>query len=361
MSTSTHVNLSANVTSFDCPIAEDIWYANVIMYFITLVLGIVGNTLVLVIVVKRKRKRSVNDIFIANLAISDLALLLFFLPTKLYLYLICDPRVPFEAFCKLIYPIAVSTFSTSIFTMTAMSLHRCRRIVAPLLAPDRRMYTYVWIGLIWILSITLVLPLIALTKLDPKSGMCIEEFPSIKTKKMYTAALFVFQYMIPLFIISGAYLLIFRDLNKSNVRRASINRKGRVTTNCSRSENRQVVRTIAAIVFLFVFCTFPNQIAWMASDFGNEQAKRAAIVILTFSDILAAFHSCLNPIVYGSFTRYFRRGFFRYLCCLSSHKSSKRSLSQTGSFTRGPSRSYFLSRTTTPPSHNKERLIQSNM
>ena len=328
------------------------------MYFITLILGLTGNTLVLVIVVKRKRKRTENDVFIANLAVSDLALLLFFLPIKLYSYLTCEPRVPFAAFCTFVYPMSVLTFSTSIFTMTAMSVHRCRRIVSPFLAPIRRVYICAWLVVIWVFSVVLIIPLSVLTKLNPENGLCKEHFPSMKTKKVYTAVLFAVQCVIPLFIILGAYLLIFRDLNKSNVHRASVNKKGRITTNCSRSENKQVISTIAAIVFLFVLCTFPTQVAWMAADFGDKDAVAAAMIIFRFSDILAVFHSCLNPIVYGTLTRYFRRGFYRYLCCFYK-RCNKRPFSQTSSFSRQqPRQNYFFTRAT---SKKKDQLIKINL
>ena len=335
-------DFAVNASTFYCPIAKDIWLANVIMYFITLIVGLVGNILALLIVVKRKRKRTENDIFIANLAISDLALLLFFLPAKLYAYLTCSQKVHFAAFCTLIFPMSVLTFSTSIFTMTAMSVHRCRHIVKPFLGPTRKIYTYVSIAVIWIFSITMILPLMIFTKFDPKLEMCKEQFPSLEVKKVYTAVLFVLQCAIPLFIISAAYFLIWRDLSKSTVHRASINSRGRVTTDCSRTENRQVVRTIAAIVVLFVLCTFPTQVAWMAMDFGDIDAQQAAFVIFTFSDILALFHSCVNPIVYGSLTRHFRRGYYRYLCychVICTNNTNTNPFSETGSFSRGSSKS----------------------
>ena len=312
MNNASYTNDTVTQPSYTCFFNEEKRYASIVIYFITLVIGLVGNILVLVVVVGRRTRRTENDIFIANLALSDLALLLFFLPVKLYAFLTCNFQVHFAAFCNLILPMSSLTFSTSIFTMTAMSVHRCRHIVNPFMAPARRIYTYIWIALIWALSITLILPLMVLTKLDPKLRLCQTHFKNME--KVYTVTLFVLQCVIPLCIISGAYFLIWRDLSKSRTHRASVNKRGQVVTNSSSRENKQVVKTIATIVILFVICTFPTQLAWMAKDFGDTKAKEIALIIFKFSDILGIFNSCLNPIVYGSLTKHFRYGYYRYLC-----------------------------------------------
>lgn len=311
---------------YGCHFSEEKRYASIIMYFITLVVGFPGNILVLIIVAGRRTKRTENDIFIANLALSDLFLLLFFLPIKLYAFLTCDFRVQFAAYCTLIYPMTTLTFSTSIFTMTAMAVHRCRRIINPFKAPRRKLYTYIWIMFIWVLSITLILPLMILIKLDTKLQLCTGPFPSKEMEKVYTGTLFVLQCIIPLSIISGAYFLIWRDLNKSRTYRASVNKRGQIVANSNSRENKQVIKTIATIVVLFVICTFPTQIAWMAMDFGDMKAKEIATAIFKFSDILGIFNSCLNPIVYGSLTRHVRHGYYKYLCflCLKCQGKSNR-------------------------------------
>lgn len=307
-------NASNSTPSYVCPFNDEKRLTYIIMYVITLALGVVGNVLVLVIVAGRRTKRTDNDLFIANLALSDLSLLLFFLPWRLLAVLTCDLRVPFAAYCTLIYPMTTLTFSTSIFTMTAMSVHRCRHIVNPFMAPSRKLYTYIWIMLIWIFSISLILPLMILIKLDPKVQLCTNPFTNKKMEKTYTGTMFVLQCMIPLCIIACAYFLIWRDLVKSKTYRASVNKQGRIVANAASQENKQIAKTIATVVVLFIICTFPTQIAWFVYDFGGIKAKKIAKIIFEFSDVLGVFNSCLNPIVYGSLTKQFRRGYYRYLC-----------------------------------------------
>lgn len=195
--------------------------------------------------------------------------------------------------------------------MTAMAIHRCRHVVNPFLLPEKNRHIYLCIALIWLMSTAVVLPLFIVTKMNPVSGLCDQDGLN---SPAYTAVLFAFQLVIPLFIISVAYFRIWRDLSKSTAFRASINRNGQVTTNSSSRENKQVVRTIATIVIMFVICMLPNHIFWLIWDFGGQEARHAAFVTFKFAGILVMFNSCVNPIVYGSLTRHFRRGYYRYLC-----------------------------------------------
>ena len=309
------MNGTMNITNremdaFNC-IKDEWWFANVISFFITLILGIIGNILVLLTVIGRNKKRTGNDLFIANVSVSDLALLVFYLPIKLRSFLICDERAPFPAYCSLIYPLSQLTFFVSIFTMTAMAIHRCRHVVNPFLLPEKRRHIYLCIALIWLMSAAIVLPLFIFTKMNPVNGYCDQNDLDSPT---YTAVLFVFQLIIPLFIISVAYFQIWRDLSRSTAFRASINSSGQVTTNSSSRENKQVVRTIATIVIMFVICMLPNHIFWMIWDFGGPEARHAAFLTFKFAGILVILNSCINPIVYGSLTRHFRRGYYKYLC-----------------------------------------------
>ena len=329
------MNSTSNLTNMthgpsDCR-SQESWLPTVIMLFVTLILGIIGNILVLLTVNGRCKKRTGNDLFIANVAVSDLALLLVFLPLKLYAFLICsDHKALFPAYCTVIWPMAQVTYFVSIFTMTAMAIHRCRHVVNPFLPPDKNRHIFLCIALIWLISTVIVFPLFVVTKIDPITAECSEEF-NVNGRKTYTAMLFVFQLIIPLFIILSAYFLIWRDLSRSTAVRASVNKNGQVTTHSNSRENMQVVRTIATIVFMFALCMLPNHISWMLWDFGGPENRKAAGTAFKFAGILVMFNSCVNPIVYGSLTRHFRRGYFRYLCFVCHTLAGK------GNKSRGPS------------------------
>ena len=293
-------------------------------YVVTIVLGLLGNVLVLMVVLaKRTRLKSVNDIFIMNLAISDLVLI-FILPVDIYTMFHAEPVNVF--FCNIYKPFATVSFFVSIFTLTSMAIHRCHVILNPFVPDIRPRTAVLWIAVIWIFSFVLLSPMMIFTKLGVA---CEERWPGDQYRRAYTVALFVFQYLLPLLIIAVAYIKIGLDLNKSRplcfkwlgkAPRQAREDKGSLEYKARKRENAQVIKTLAIIVLLFAICLLPIQVAWLLMDFGGPSGKKAAAIIFKFSLILAVFHSCLNPLVYGTITKRFRKGYFEYLsyfcrCC----------------------------------------------
>ena len=65
-------------------------------YIATFVVELIGNLLVLIVIAAKRAKKTVNDLFIMNLAVSDLTLI-FFLPIHIYGMFHTIPVNPFLA------------------------------------------------------------------------------------------------------------------------------------------------------------------------------------------------------------------------------------------------------------------------
>ena len=295
--------------------------AQLSIYVLTFLLGSFGNVLVL-LVVRSKKHRTVNDLFIVNLAISDL-LMIGFLPV--YSAKILVQFHHSTAFCKSVFPIATMTFFVSIFTLTSMAIHRCYVITNPFKPEMRKWKIMAWLVGVWVASFIAVLPLVlAIEGGLPGTADCPESWHSDALRKAYTACLFVLQYSLPLAVITAAYIRIAVDLLKSSTERfgpgKSLNnnrRDGNALSRLACKEDIQVLKTVAVIVLVFAICLLPLQLRWMMLDFGGETQRRiAGQVFVKFDVLLSIFHSCLNPLVYGTLTRRFRRGYIRYLICL---------------------------------------------
>lgn len=285
-------------------------------YIATFVIGLIGNLLVLIVIIAKRTKKTVNDLFIMNLAVSDLTLI-FFLPLHIYGMFHTIPVTAF--FCHFIRPLMTASFFVSVYTLTSMAIHRYHVILNPFKQEMRHRSAVVWITVLWIMSFANVLPLMIVTTPDPPFE-CLEKWPSLNHRRAYTAALCVLQYILPLAIIAIAYVRIGLDLNRSCSRSFRTARSARSLENqARRRENFKVTKTLAIIVVIFAVCMLPSQVGWMLLDFGNEEQQSIAIkVVFKFSLVLTVFHSCLNPLVYGSITKQFRRGYVKYLsyfCC----------------------------------------------
>lgn len=287
----------------------------VLLYCCLFLLGTFGNFLV-IFVIRGKRRKSINDFFIFNLAISDLAFLWLSLP--FYTYELFSLVTKNLVYCKIVWPMMSVVLSASVFTLVSMAAERSRGILHPFKPRIQIRATLIWISVMWLSSVITILPLMIVAKSEGTT--CTEDWPNESYRKLYTAVLFGIQYAVPSLVIGVVYVRIAIHLVRSRrPMRTSINSRGQVTRHKTRAENLQIIRTVAAIIVLFMACMLPNQIAWMLYDFGGDDNRELSNAFWNFAEALMYLHSCINPIVYGTLTRQFRRGYIRCIrllfCC----------------------------------------------
>lgn len=298
----------------------------IVFYIVLFIVGTIGNLLV-VIIIRNKRRKTVNDYFILNLATSDLTFLWFALP--FYFYELFEKFVKFHFYCKFLWPMMSVSLFVGIFTLTFMSVERCRAILFPFRPRIKKTTLLLAITCIWTASILCIIPLMIVVR--PEGIMCLEHWPNESHRKAYTAALFILQFAVPISVIAVAYLTIIVKLFKTKVpNRTSVNHRGQLIKQ-NRTENIHVIRTVAIIVVLFVACMLPNQIAWILMDFGGDQYKNLSEKFWLFAEALMFLHSCVNPIIYGTLTRQFREGYIKYInfiCCCGRSAQKTMDLSE---------------------------------
>ncbi|XP_078351626.1 galanin receptor 2a-like [Oculina patagonica] len=283
-------------------------------YVASIIVGFIGNSLVIAVISGKKNRRSVYDLFILNLGIADLSFIVFYMPLYIYEHLHTINKTLY--YCRLVQPLLTIFYFLSIFTIASMAIHRCRLITNPYKPKMTKRGAYLWIASIWISSFFIVLPLSIVAK--AQDGYCYENWPSMNHRKAYTLALFLLQFLLPLLIIAAAYLRVGVYLWRSAAPQSSLPAAKKNREQKRRKENIQVIKTLALIVILFAICLLPGQIAWLLWDFGDQQDEQTANVIFLFSDVLDCLHACVNPIVYGLLTEQFRRQYIRYFSyCLS--------------------------------------------
>ena len=132
------------------------------IFFLILAFGTVGNILVLAVEKgKRKKKRTPNDIFIINLAISDLLFLFVNVPSNvrnINRLLHGTPRPYSLLYCAAVRPVVTMTFCVSIFTITTMAIYRCRVIVNPFKRKMKIRYALLCIAVTWVAAFLATLP-----------------------------------------------------------------------------------------------------------------------------------------------------------------------------------------------------------
>ncbi|XP_030630729.1 neuropeptide FF receptor 1 [Chanos chanos] len=311
------------------PVATLFILAYVLIFFLCMI----GNMLVCFIVLKNKQMRTVTNIFILNLAISDLLVGIFCLPITLADNLITG--WPFnEVICKMSGLVQGASVSASVFTLVAIAVERFRCIVYPFQQKLTQKQAIITIAFIWALAIIIMCPsAVTLTvsrdtfhfMVDSDNNTyplytCWEAWPDQSMRKIYTAVLFSHIYLAPVTLIVIMYTRIAVKLFKSpaSIRDAQ-----------AEDENRRVYRRkirvvnmLLIVALLFIISWLPLWILIMLTDYGNMTSAQLNIIgvyIFPFAHWLAFFNSSVNPIVYGYFNENFRRGFqaaFKFQLCL---------------------------------------------
>lgn len=326
MNNSTSEVLRNSTSLFVLNMMDMLWLkATFGLYIVTLLLGFVGNVIVLFVIgVNKTRKRRPHEFFIINLAVCDLMLVIFFLPFQIYIFV--GKFHPSVFYCKLVAPLITIALGASVFTLTVMAVHRCYLITNPFKPTISQRSVITWLVLVWVLAIGLVVPKILVS--TAHTNRCIQQWPSLRFRKLYTLGLFTARFVIPLFIITYAYVRIARDLVGSTAPRFHLDENGVVKTWTARRENITVVKTLTVLVVLFVFCTLPYRLATIVVMFGDGHSVRLARNIRLYTSVLTIFHSCVNPIAYGTLTKRFRsclarciRWFNSWFRCRCAHRA----------------------------------------
>ena len=279
---------------------------------LTHIFGTVGNVLVLVVVIRRHRKNNANHFFIANLAVSDLTFIFFYLSFTTYTSIFGEPEIIeiYYLFCHFIFPLYSLTFTVGIMTLTSLAMYRCYFIVHPFKAQPKHRTIWLIIAGVWIYSIFLQSPFMIFMR--TKENKFCRHVWSENAKRVYYLTLFFLQLVVPFFIITIAYTIIARDLLSSKTRRACIDEKGRVATDRACKENKQVIRAFIVVVLLFIICLFPLQVLQLIiQTFVNVGDDKAMYPFFDIAQLLSILHACINPIVYGTFTQQFRQGYIK--------------------------------------------------
>ncbi|KYM85204.1 Cholecystokinin receptor [Atta colombica] len=205
-------------------------------------LSIVGNSLVLITLARNKRMRTVTNVYLLNLAVSDLLLGVFCMPFTL-LGQILKNFVFGLTMCKLIPYFQAVSVSVGVWTLVAISLERYFAICRPLKSRrwQTQFHAYKMIAVVWTLSLTWNVPILIVSQLKSLSGgrrKCREEWPSVGAERAYNLFLDGTLLLIPLLLMSLAYSLIaiklWRGL-KLEIRQSSTctRRLGRMESNAT--------------------------------------------------------------------------------------------------------------------------------
>ncbi|KAL1790689.1 cholecystokinin receptor type A [Sigmodon hispidus] len=345
----------------------------ILLYSFIFLLSVLGNTLVITVLIRNKRMRTVTNIFLLSLAVSDLMLCVFCMPFNLIPNLLKD-FIFGSAMCKTTTYFMGTSVSVSTFNLVAISLERYGAICRPLQSRvwQTKSHALKVIAATWCLSFTIMTPypiysnLVPFTKNNNQTAnMCRFLLPSDAMQQFWQTFLLLILFLIPGIVMVVAYGLISLELyqgikfdasQKKSAKekklssgsssryedsdgcylqksrhprklelqqlstRSSGGRVSRVRSSSSAANliaKKRVIRMLIVIVALFFLCWMPifSANAWRAYDTVSAE-KHLSGTPISFILLLSYTSSCVNPVIYCFMNKRFRLGFMAtFPCC----------------------------------------------
>ncbi|XP_003966988.2 cholecystokinin receptor type A [Takifugu rubripes] len=351
----------------------------IILYSLIFLLSVVGNSLIITVLVRNRRMRTVTNLFLLSLSVSDLMVSIVCIPFTLIPNLMRN-FIFGTGICKLVMYFMGVSVSVSTFNLVAISLERYSAICNPLTSRvwQTKSHAAKVITATWVVSSLLMLPypisstLKPFTRRDNSTGhMCRLVWPNDIIQQSWYVSLLLLLFLIPGIIMMTAYGLISLELYRGirlelSSRKSSRDRQastgslkpgdsdgcylqpskrrsimgslgncgnnpiiGRMTSSNSTANlmaKKRVIRMLLVIVFLFFLCWTPVFVvnAWQAFD--RRSAYRLTGAPISFIHLLSYTSACVNPIIYCFMNKRFRQGMLAtFTCCVCLRNSASES------------------------------------
>ncbi|XP_054160070.1 tachykinin-like peptides receptor 86C [Oppia nitens] len=317
-------DLDNNNGSSDQPLVEH-WYVVFlwsVIFCLMVMLAIIGNSMIIWIILSQKIMRTVINIFLLNLTLSDL--LTVSLNATFNFVFMLTGHWPFTAvYCVINNFVTNLTIASSVFTATVMSIDRYIAIVHPLKPRMTRCRALVNISLIWLCSAFFASPAIVFSKIYvvPYGGhttrlLCLMEWPDGLSGQSnfdlaYNIAFLLLTYVLPMLTMAIAYTRMGQVLWDSQQNELNTNLGPELIR-----QKQKVVRMLICVISVFGICWLPYHSYFLSTYMWPDIIKLKQIKHIYLAIYwLAMANSLFNPIILFVMNRRFRYCITYYMRC----------------------------------------------
>uniref|UniRef100_A0A1I8PJW2 G-protein coupled receptors family 1 profile domain-containing protein n=1 Tax=Stomoxys calcitrans TaxID=35570 RepID=A0A1I8PJW2_STOCA len=319
-------NSSSNAT-FDSEVPEIPAYIRttaMVLCIVIMLMGVIGNVMVPIVIIRTKDMRNSTNIFLTNLSIADLLVLLVCTPTVL-VELNTKPEtwILGHEMCKAVPFIELTVAHASVLTILAISFERYYAICEPLKAGYvcTKTRAILICSLAWGIAALFTSPIFWISEykfLDYIDGssvpVCLTQALTIWTLGFFLMTTMVF-FICPLLILIVLYGVIAKNLISDT---GTMMRIRPIKPELSLKARKQVVLMLGAVVLSFFLCLLPFRLLTLCiiltpdriHDLGVERYYN----LLYFCRIMFYLNSAINPILYNLMSTKFRKGFYKLIC-----------------------------------------------
>ncbi|KAJ8785245.1 hypothetical protein J1605_007464 [Eschrichtius robustus] len=250
---------------------------------------------------------TLTNLFILNLAISDLLVGIFCMPVTLLDNIIAG--WPFgSTMCKISDLVQGVSIASSVFTLVAIAVDS--NVTRTGRKESRK-------------TGVLRVRLNSQNKTSPVYW-CREDWPNREMRKIYTTVLFANIYLAPLSLTVIMYGRIGIALSKTTVPHSG--KQNQEQWHVVSKKKQKVLKMLLTVALLFILSWLPLWPLMMLSDYVDLSLNELRVIniyIYPSAHWLAFGNSSVNPIIYGFFNENFRRGFQDSFCLHLCRKREK--------------------------------------
>ena len=317
-----------NTAGFDV-ISEDSKMSLVLDVFakvtcmVILIVGIIGNSLVLMVFGSRWTKLNSFEVYMISLATADLIATIMYPSKMLYESLGGNFHVISTSGCTVIDVISTTSVAVSSFTLVVISCERYMVVKWPFSGRHSNTKLLVVVMVTWLLGIVFSCFLylkegrevlyaqnnVVQNNVEQINvEVCRMNFTTISEFKTFTFTLFITQTGLPLMLITCVYGFTIYELNKPKII------ENRQHIGHSRY-NRKATKLLVVVVLVFFTSITPEKTLYLVYTFDYDFMEPKTFEALhTILAMLFMTSSCCNPIIYAKLHTSFRRCTLRMFC-----------------------------------------------
>ncbi|XP_053121908.1 C-C chemokine receptor type 5-like [Hemicordylus capensis] len=281
------------------------------LYFLVFLFGLLGNMLVVLILFKYKKLKSMTDIYLLNLAISDL-LFIFSLP--FWAYQAAKEWIFGDSACKILSSIYLLGFYSGSFFIILLTIDRYLAIVHAVFALKARSPAYGILTSVitWAIAVLASVPAMIFTTSHPEANrsVCAPHYSyesQTKWNQFTTLKMNLIGLIFPMIVMTFCYTRIIITLLR-----------------CRNDKKNKAVKLIFIIMVVYFFFWAPYNIALLLQTFQDSffdrscQRIRDLSIAIQVTETIAMAHCCINPVIYAFAGEKFRKYVLSFL-----HKNAR--------------------------------------
>ena len=274
-----------------------------IVYAITMIVALAGNTMLIYIVWKKPETRNLTSFLFVNMAVADLLIAVFQMPISIAIFYFHQIQIP----CDFFYYSAFVPTTASIFCLAVMAFDRYFAVVHPF---RRRIWfrkPKIITPVVWISSMALmsVVPV----AFKSVNGVCFFD-DTVISPLVFWSCILALTYLLPLAIISILYIIV---AGKLWLHEMPADHEVREHQRQQEIPKKEVIRMLTIVVVVFAVCWLPVHVYQM-----DNSVKMGALwppSLIYFCYWLSQANSAINPWLYIGLNKKMKAAFTKMIRC----------------------------------------------